>query len=356
MPHELLLAAARTVELAPYDDDPVAPDHLRAEAIVSGISHGTELALYRGVSPFDGKRFDSDLRLFLADERTASYPMQLGYEWVGTVLEVGAAVEALAVGDLVHLALPHRTTHTVKVKDEPQASWTVLPRDLHPERAAFLQSVTIALQAIHDARVKLGDGVAIFGLGAFGLLAVQLARLSGASWIAAVDPIAARRELARGFGADAVLDPSTSDAGREIKFAAAGGVDVAIELSGSYAALHQAMRSARLAGSVVAAGFYTGAPGDTLRLGEEWHHNRLTLVGSMSGWGAPHREPGWDRRRLRATALDLLACGTLDVDALVTHRVPFANAAEAYELIDRKPEEAIRVLLTYAAHASGETA
>jgi threonine dehydrogenase-like Zn-dependent dehydrogenase len=348
MPRELLLTGPRTLELASYDDGPVAPDQIRAEALVSGISHGTELALYRGVSPFAGKRFDTDLRLFVADAGAETSPMRLGYEWVGTVREAGASVDALGVGDLVHLSLPHREAQTLKIEDEPRAPWTVLSRGIDPERASFLQSATIALQAIHDARVKLGDTVAVFGLGVFGLLAVQLARLSGARWIAAVDPIAARRELAQGLGADAVLDPSACDVGREIKVAAGrSGVDVAIELAGSYAALHQAMRGVRLAGTVVAAGFYTGAPGDDLNLGEEWHHNRLTLVGSMSGWGAPHRGPGWDRRRLRATALDLLGSGTLDVDALVTHRVPFARAAEAYELIDRKPEETIRVLLTY---------
>jgi threonine dehydrogenase-like Zn-dependent dehydrogenase len=347
MPRELLLTGPRTIELASYDDVPVGPDQIRAAAVVSGISHGTELALYRGISPFAGRRFDPDLRLFVADAEAEISPMRLGYEWVGTVREVGAAVDALGVGDLVHLALPHRETQTVTIEDEPPA-WIVVPRRVDPEHASLLQSSTIALQAVHDARVKLGDTVAVFGLGVFGLLAVQLARLSGAGWIAAVDPIAARRELAQRLGADAVLDPSTCDVGHEIKVAAGrSGVDTAIELSGSYAALHQAMRSARLAGMVVAAGFYTGAPGDDIHLGEEWHHNRLTLVGSMSGWGAPHREPGWDRRRLRATALDLIAAGTLDVAALVTHRVPFARAAEAYELIDQRPEETIRVLLTY---------
>jgi threonine dehydrogenase-like Zn-dependent dehydrogenase len=348
MPRELLLSGPRVIELAPFDETPLAPDQIRAEAIVSGVSHGTELALYRGVSPFDGKRFDTDLRLFVANADTETYPMRLGYEWVGIVREAGAAVHALDVGDLVHLALPHRETHTVVIGQEPRAPWTRLPRRIDPERAALLQSATIALQAIHDARVKLGDSVAVFGLGVFGLLAVQLARLSGAAWIAGVDPILGRRKLARGLGADAVLDPSACDAGREIKTGAGGGgVDVAIELSGRYAALQQAMRSARLAGNVVAAGFYTGGAGDDLLLGEEWHHNRLTMVGSMSGWGAPHREPGWDRRRLRATALDLLVSGRLEVDKLVTHRIPFARAADAYELIDAKPEETIRVLLTY---------
>jgi threonine dehydrogenase-like Zn-dependent dehydrogenase len=352
MPLELLLTEPRTIALSPYDEPALRPNEVRAEAIVSGISHGTELALYRGASAFDGKRFDSDLRLFVKDVGNATYPMRLGYEWVGTVRERGTAVGSVEVGDLVHLALPHRETQTLAVDDPPHAALTLLPDGFDPERAALLQSATIALQAIHDARLKAGDRLAVFGLGAFGLLAVQLARLSGAGWIAAVDPIGGRRELARTFGADLVLDPSTVDPGREIKLASArAGADVAVEFSGRYGALHDALRSVRLAGTVVAAGFYTGGAGDDLRLGEEWHHNRLTLVSSMSGWGAPHRDTGWDRPRLRASVLDLLASGRLDVGALVTRPVPFARAAEAYDLIDRRPDTALRVLLEYRASA-----
>jgi 2-desacetyl-2-hydroxyethyl bacteriochlorophyllide A dehydrogenase len=347
MPRELLVTGPRSVELAAYEDVPPASNEVRADAIVSGISHGTELALYRGVSPFAEKRFDRDLRLLLEDGGATSYPIRLGYEWVGEVREVGAEVDTVAVGDLIHLALPHRETQTVAVAGVPRAPWNVLPEELDPERATLLQTVTIALQAIHDSRIELGDTIAVFGLGAFGLLAVQLSRLSGAGWIAALDPVQHRRDLARQFGADLVLDPSACDAGREIKVATGGGVDVAIEFSGRYSALHDALRSARLAGTVVAAGFYVGAPGNDLRLGEEFHHNRLTLVGSMSGWGAPHRDAGWGRRRLRASALDLLASHRLAVDDLVTHRIPFAQAADAYDLIDRSSEETLRVVLTY---------
>ena len=139
----------------------------------------------------------------------------------------------------------------------------------------------------------------MFGLGAFGLLAVQLARLSGAAWVAGVDPVESRRDLHAGFGADVVLDPSISDAGSEIKLRAAGGSRRRDRVLGTLFALHAALRSAPLAGTVVAAGS-TPVAGDDLRLGEEWHHNRLTLVSSMSGWGAPHRDPGWNRPRLRA--------------------------------------------------------
>jgi 2-desacetyl-2-hydroxyethyl bacteriochlorophyllide A dehydrogenase len=347
MPRELLVTGPRSIELGPYDEVPPAPNEIRAEGIVSGISHGTELALYRGVTAFAGKRFDPDLRLFLEHDATTSYPIRLGYEWVGEVREAGAEVDGVAVGDLLHLALPHRETQTMAVANDPRAPWTVLPDGLDPEHATLLQSVAIALQAVHDAAIELGDMTVVFGLGAFGLLGVQLARLSGAGWIAAVDPVPRRRALALAFGADLVLDPSSCDAGREIKVATGGGVDVAIEFSGRYPALQDAMRSVRLAGTVVAAGFYVGGAGDELRLGEEFHHNRLTLVGSMSGWGAPQRRAGWDRRRLRASALDLLVSDRLEVDELFTHRIPFAQAASAYELIDRSPEETLRVVLRY---------
>ena len=348
MPNELLLTAPRAITIAQYEDLPLRVDQVRVDAMVSGISHGTEIALYRGASPFDGNRFDPELRLFEEDAGVGPYPMRPGYEWVGRVRSMGAEVRGITPGDVIHATLPHRETQTVTIADDGSSPWLVLPAEFEPERAALLQSVAIALQAVHDARLKVGDRVAVFGLGTFGLLAVQLAGLSGAGWIAAVDPIARRRELARDFGAQLTLDPGRCDVGKEITLAAGGtGVDVAIEFSGRYAALHQALRGTRVAGTVVAAGFYIEGAGSELRLGEEFHHNRLTLVGSMSGWGAPHREPGWHRHRLRTTALDLLARGQLDVDALVTHRVSFERAAEAYALIDQRPDETLRVVLTY---------
>lgn len=348
MPRELLLTAPRTFSLASYEDRALASNEIRADALVSGISHGTELSLYGGGSPFDGRRFDLDLRLFVDDPERATYPMPLGYEWVGVVIATGSEARELAVGDRIHLARPHRETQTLALTDETAMLWTALPQGLHVESATLLRSTAIALQAVHDAELAVDDAVAVYGLGTFGLLALRLARLEGAGWIAAVDPLGARRMLATSFGADVVLDPAEQDAGREIKEATSRrGVDVAIEFSGSYRALQDAMRSVRLGGRVVTAGFYVGAAGSDLRLGEEWHHNRLTLVSSMSGWGAPARRAGWNRRRLNETARDLLHAGAVDVEPLVTHHVPFERAAEAYDLIDRRPEEALRVVLTY---------
>jgi threonine dehydrogenase-like Zn-dependent dehydrogenase len=97
MPAELLLAGPRDLRVGTYEERPLGPDEVRAEAIVSGISHGTELALYRGISAFGTRSFDPELRLFV-DGTADAYPLRLGYEWVGTIREIGSAVGNVAVG------------------------------------------------------------------------------------------------------------------------------------------------------------------------------------------------------------------------------------------------------------------
>jgi 2-desacetyl-2-hydroxyethyl bacteriochlorophyllide A dehydrogenase len=334
MPRELLLTGVRALELAPYDEAPVGDGAVRAEATVSGVSLGTELALYRGASPFRSKRFDLDLRLFV-DDAAAAFPSRLGYEWVGVVREVGAGVAAPHVGERIHVTLPHRETHTFAADGPP---WIALPDELSDEPATLLQSTAIALQAVRDAALSGGETVAIFGLGAFGLLAVQLARLEGAGFVVAVDPLTARRELALTYGADLALDPTACDVGLELK-SSGRAPDVAIEISGRYEALQQALRSVRVAGLVVAAGFYVG-DATAVRLGEEWLHNRLRMVASMQGWGVPV-----DRNALRASALELL--GKLRTDELLTHRFAFAEAPAAYASLEAARDDALRAVLTY---------
>ena len=354
MPNELLLIGPRAVTIASRPARALQPREVRAQAILSGISHGTELNLYRGGSPFHSQRFDPDLRLFLEDSTCSPYPMPLGYEWVGRVTEVSAEVVGFRPGDLVHLPVGHRTEHVFPAGEDTMLGPVVpLPPMLTPERAVFLALAGVALQAVHDAHIKLGDQVAIFGLGAIGLLALELARLDGAVWLAAVEPLPQRRALAEARSADLVLDPGGGDVARAIKAAAprpasaSAGVDVAIELSGHYPALQEAIRSVRVGGVVVAAGYYQGA-GAALRLGAEWHHNRVTMVSSMGVWGCPHRDhPLWSRGRVHVVAADLLASGRLHVDDLITHRIPFARAAEAYRLIDERPHETVKVILTY---------
>src|SRR5262249_44389458 len=148
------------------------------------------------------------------------------------------------------------------------------------ETMVFTDPARFALGAIHDAAIKLGDWVAIFGLGAIGMVAAQLARLNGATRVIVVDPIPTRLALAKRLGVDVTVNPLEADAGLAIKQATGGlGVDVAVELSGSYAALQQAMRGVQREGLVVAASYY-GDQSGRVDFSREWHHNRITLRSS----------------------------------------------------------------------------
>ncbi|MDD2709521.1 MAG: zinc-binding dehydrogenase [Verrucomicrobiae bacterium] len=351
MPKELILTGPRTFELKEMADRPVQADEVRLKTLLSGISHGTEMNFYLGTSPFFRKKFDMDLRLFVEDKEAneSVYPLKIGYESVCRVVEAGAEMTELKVGDIVASHLPHAEAHFID-KNWVEKWVTILPPEVTPEDGILLALATVAFTAIHDAGIKLGDEVAVFGLGAIGLILVQMAKLEGAGRVIAIDPMGKRRALAQQFGADVVIDPSkVDDVALELKKNAScrKGVDVSLESSGNYKGLQQAIRSVRMAGRVVTLGYYQGG-GKDLLLGEEWHHNRVELLSSMGVWDCPQRDyPLWNLKRIRDGILQLVARKRLDLRGLVTHKVPFFEAPKAYELIEQKPQDAIKIALAY---------
>jgi threonine dehydrogenase-like Zn-dependent dehydrogenase len=347
----LVLLGPREVGFEDLPSRSPDPGEVRLRSLLSGISHGTEMNLYRGTSGFGSQVFDPALRAFVPAE-SPPYPALLGYELISVVEEVGDGVDDLRPGDVVHTGTSHRDAAIVDVEESRRSTYPLvrLPAGAPLEPALFVSLAAVALQAIHDARVKVGDRVAVVGLGAIGLLVVQLARRAGAAAVHAVDLVADRRRLALELGADAAHDPAAAEPGTGVvvKRAVGGrGVDVAIETSGSDAGLHDAIACAGLGASVVTVGFYQGGA-SRLRLGEEWHHNRLTLVSSMGAWGAPHRSaPLWDRPRMLETATALLYSGALATDRMAIRTFPFERAAEAYRWLDEHPADALKVALTY---------
>jgi 2-desacetyl-2-hydroxyethyl bacteriochlorophyllide A dehydrogenase len=353
MPRSLVLDGPRRLRLAEQPSRPLEPGEIRLRAKLSGISHGTELSLYRGTSAFTDKVFDRGLRAFVHPHAgsAAGYPVTLGYEMVSEVTEVAPDVTEVKVGDLVHTGTHHQEETVLDVAASLEATYPLvrLPTAERPERALFISLAAVALQAVHDAEIKLGDAVSVHGLGTIGLLAVQMCTLEGIQNVFAVDPDPQRRQLAARFGATQVLDPTGEvPTGLQVHELNMGhGVDVAIEVSGSDRALQDALASAGLGGTVVAAGFYQGGAAN-VRLGEEFHHNRLSLIASMGGWGAPHRDfPLWDRRRVMATATRLLYTDRVSVEGLLGRRFPFDQAPAAYRWIDEHPQAAVKVALTY---------
>ena len=354
----LVLEGPRTLRLREEDTPGPGSREVRIRTLVSGISHGTELNLYRGSSAFADREFDCDLRAFVTpDPPRPTYPAMLGYSLVGVVDAVGDAVAELSPGDLVHAGVSHREDTVVDLDSAARSTYPLirLPAGDPPPWALFVSLGAVALVAAHDAGIKLGDHVAVIGLGAIGLMLVQMARLAGAARVTAVDPVQPRRELALELGAHAAVDPAEpgDGAGARIKRAGGRGLDVAIETSGAAAGLHDAIAAAGLGARVVTVGFYQGGA-EAVRLGEEWHHNRLDMVSSMGAWGAPHRAyPSWDRPRVMQTVVDLLAGSAVRVDGLPVRRFPFVQAAEAYQWLDANPNQAVKVALTYDGPAAG---
>lgn len=337
-----------TVDVVPFTPEPLQPGEIRVRTRYSGISAGTELAAYRGTNPYLTRRWDPDQRLFLDGADTLAYPLTgWGYSEVGEVVELAADLaadpRAPQPGTLVWGIWGHRSE---AVLPAAKLLGHQVPDGLDPIAATFARVGAVALTAVHAADLHLGETVAVFGQGVIGLLATRLAVLSGATVIA-VDTLDSRLKQAHAFGAHHVLDARAGDTAARIKELTGGrGADTAIEISGAYPALHEAIRTVAVAGRVVAAGFYQGGA-DALRLGEEFHHNRVELVTAQIGGVRPGAWLRWDQERLNQTFLALAAAGHIDPAALITHVVPVAQAADIYRLLDERPADALQTILEF---------
>jgi 2-desacetyl-2-hydroxyethyl bacteriochlorophyllide A dehydrogenase len=341
----LVFSGPRQIEFAEEEDRPLAAGEVRLRTLFSGISAGTELTAYRGTNPYLHKRWDNDRRLFAADGRTgAAYPLRgWGYEECGEIVELGAEIADLRVGQRVFGTWGHRTSHVVTAE---YVRGRILPPEVDPALGIFSQIGAIALNGILDAQSNLGETVAIFGLGVVGQLTAQLARCSGARVIA-VDLLESRRELAQRLGADIVLDGR--GASETIKELTSGrGADTCIEASGSTVALHEAVRACAYSARVVALGFFQGEARG-LYLGEEFHHNRIDIVCSQISGVAPALKYRWDTQRLVTTFMGLVASGRLDLLPLISHRAPFVEGAALFDTVDRQPEVVMQAVMSFEA-------
>ncbi|HET8681010.1 MAG TPA: zinc-binding dehydrogenase [Micromonosporaceae bacterium] len=333
------------VDLVPCPTDPLGAGQVRVRTRYSGISTGTELTLYRGSNPGLTKRWDADRRMFLDRAGDDPYPLLgWGYEEVGQVVEVAPDVSTPSLGDLVWGIWGHRTEAVL-----PAAAVTALPPDADPLAGVFARPGAIALNAVIAAGLSLGEWAGVFGQGVIGLLATRLATLSGAR-VVAVDPVPARLKLAERFGARRGVDPSRESAATVLRALSAGaGADACVELSGSYPALHEAIRATALAGRVVAAGFYQGEAAG-LALGEEFHHNRIQLISAQVSGPAPvpHAVGRWPGVRVARTFMELVAEGRVDPLPLVTHVMDATDVAEAFALLDGGAPEAVQVVLRFS--------
>jgi threonine dehydrogenase-like Zn-dependent dehydrogenase len=288
----------------------------------------------------------------------------MGHEAVGVVESIGADVTRFAPGDRVVVAfniacgscwfckrgetqlcegfrnlgagtfgggLPGAQATHVRV---PTADVNLLAisDDVDDERALFVGDVlTTGLYAASIAAIQPDDAVAVLGCGPVGWFCVQAARALGAGRIFAIDRESSRLELAANVGAQPI-DVRERHPGTALAESTAGrGADVVIEAVGSVAAFGSAIDIVRRGGRVVVVGVYAGESVD-VQLGVYWARAltvRFAGVSPVHAW--------WER------AMGYVRSGDIDPLPLISHRLPLEDAAEGYELFDRR--EATKVVL-----------
>lgn len=328
------------MELRPGCVKNVADGDVRVRAVCSGISHGSELLVYRGEVAEDAVL---DLTIPTM-QGSFGFPVKYGYASVGTVIAVGPGVQGLNDGDAVFAFHPHETEYVVG------AEYVVrLNSDLDPRVGVFLASLETALNAVLDAAPRIGERVGIIGQGVIGLLITQLVHRMSPELLVTSDGYEKRRSLSLSCGADCSVGAGEGELLAAVTGAIGNqpgqpGLDLVFEVSGHPRALTEAIRSVGAEGRVIVVSWY-GARKEPIDLGNRFHRGRVTIRSSQVSRLDPVLLPRWTvdrRRKLAAHYLDQLR-----LKELITHRFPFDAAPQAYELIDSSPGDVVQVVIDY---------
>ncbi|MEU4233039.1 zinc-binding alcohol dehydrogenase [Nonomuraea sp. NPDC026600] len=321
---------------------PAVPEGgFRVVTTYSGISAGTELTYVKGSNPYLSATWDPALGLFTEGTPSIGYPVRgIGYMQVGRVVET--RTRAVREGALVAMAYGHRTGY---VADPMTDRFVELPGDLDPMLGVFVahmgpicaNGLLHAATDLHGPSVRdLGDGVrgrrvAVVGAGVVGLLTASFALAYGAAEVVVVDETPARLDIAEALGTEVLTfdeDPAVELKRRWRHAPNDRGADVVFQCRGRPRALALALRLIRPQGTVIDLAFYTDGA-DEVRLGEEFHHNGLSLRSAQIGRVPRGLAHAWDRERLSYETIALLRQrGDGLREHVITDVVGFAEAPQ----------------------------
>jgi len=283
-------------------------------------------------------------------------PLTLGHEFAGEVVEVGSRVQNVAVGDRI-TALPLMSCSRCAMcqvgKGESCAAKTVLgltadgafaeyvrltaaadiytlPPEVSYDAASLCEPLSVALNAVELSKLKPGQTAAVLGPGPIGLLTLQVLRAAGASLVMVAGTGADRKrlEVAERLGADVIVDVEEEDAVNRAMAPRRARFDLVFEATGDPRSVSQALGMVRAGGVVVLIGIH---PGPAEFNPTELVRQSKSIIGAYA-----YTAETWKR------TLALLAAGRLDVEPMITHRLPLSEAREGFELAVRK--EAAKVL------------
>jgi len=343
MSKRLVCTAHDTVSWEDYELPQKLEDRqIRVRNTHGAEKHGTKISFVHGHGNKRGL-WDATKQMFVPGGVAWSYPIPLGNMQVGIVEDIGSCVRSYKLGDRILYFGAFAPTAVITEGE----TWK-LAADTPWKAATCLDPATFGLCALRDGNARIGDSVAVFSMGAIGLMAVRLAKLAGCYPIVAVDPLPNRREAAMLCGADLAIDPMNSDTGKLLREATDWrGVDVAIEYSGAMEALQAALRGVAFGGNVVL-GAFPGPLKAGLDLGAESHMNRPNIIFSRTESDPNREHPRWDNVRVRAEIHRMILNGLIDAEFVVTPVLKFDDTLSTkYDPILAAAERSIKLGVEY---------
>jgi L-iditol 2-dehydrogenase len=297
----------------------------------------------------------TDLKIFQRGyvEKVIKLPTVFGHEWAGEVVEVGEGLEWPKIGMRVragnsapclrcvmcskgkynlcenmiwlwgayaeYIKVP---AHMVRVNMQE------IPPNISYEEAAITEPLACVLHGVEEARVKLGDSVAIIGAGPIGLLHLLTVKRIGAEKVIMIDLVEERLDFAEKLGADETINAGKENVEEKVRQSTGGyGADVVIEAIGKPQTWEQALRLVRKGGTVLE--FGGCPPGTEIKVNaEQLHYGETTVLGTF------HATPLHFRK-----ALNLIASKTIDVAPLITRKLPLERINEAFEILSTSKNE-----------------
>lgn len=350
----------------------VSSGTLLINTAVTLISAGTERSLvdFGKASMFDKARQQPEkVKMVLEKVKTdglmttvdavkskLAQPLPLGYCNVGVVADIGREVDGFKVGDRVLSNGPH--ADVVRVGKNLCAK---IPDNVTNEEAVFTVVASIGLQGIRLVQPTLGEAVVVTGVGLIGLLTVQMLRAQGCR-VLAIDYDQSKLELAKQFGAE-ICNPGLGEdpVAAGLAFSGGDGVDAVIITASTKSndPVTQAARMSRKRGRIV----LVGVVGLELNRAD-FYEKELTFQVSCS-YGPGRYDPAyeeqghdypkafvrWTEQRNFVAILDMMSSGLVDVKPLISHKIAFENAIEAYDILTND-KTALGILLLYGSDAT----
>jgi len=313
---------------------------LQIRTLLSAVSAGTEMLVYRGQLPSD-MALDTTLT---ALQGASAFPMQYGYACVGEVERVGPNVDEDLLGSRVFSFAPHASRFTARSTDV-----IFLPDDVDVDAAVFLANMETAVNLLQDGRPVFGERVVVLGQGIVGLLLSSLLVQCPLHTLLAVDALEARRARALHLGVDDVFDPSNVDEKEALQAllregGSVPGADLLFEVSGVPDALNLAIELSGFASRIIIGSWY-GNKSAAIALGGEAHRNRLHISTSQVSTLAPDLSGRWNKERRFELCWDMLR--STRPQQLITHRIPFREANALYTLLHETPAQVMQAVFIY---------